>query len=463
MRNILEDLISRQSGYVELRYHEHQTNALMAQKGRIDQASSQTQHGIAVRVLDSGAWGFSSTSIPEASAIQKAIDSARASARQLSRLRKEKIQGLAPADLSTDTYSDAAYTTLQNMSLEEKINHVIKTEQTLAKQHPSIHTAVVRYHEIFEKKIIVTSDGANCMRELVRPEFRTIAFAGQGAEQIIAGRAVGITGGWNELFQHEGCLKIVEETAQEAIDLLKAPHAEGGLKTVILAPSLVGLLCHEAIGHTVEADFVQAGSVAQGMLGKRVGSDLVNLYDAGWPDAGQNPGGLLPFDDEGVRCTPTPIIKNGILSHYLHDRESAAKFNDKARGNARAWTYADEPLIRMTNTWLAPGQSKLEQMISEVPDGLLVMGAGSGQADATGEFMFGASCAREIKNGKLGKLYREVTLSGLAFQVLQTIDAISDTFLWDLGSGYCGKGQAAKVDAGGPHARCKIKVGGRQA
>ena len=462
MRNILEDLISRQSGYVELRYHEHQTNAFMAQKGRIDQASSHTQHRIAVRVLDSGAWGFASTSIPESKAIQQAIDSARASARQLSKLRKNKIEGLAPANLCTDTFSDLGYQELLNMSLEDKIHHVKETEKKLAQQHASIHTAVVRYHEIFEKKIIVTSDGANCMRELVRPEFRTVAFAGQGADQIIAGRAIGITGGWKALFQHEACLKIVEETAQEAVDLLKAGHAKGGLQTVILSPSLVGLLCHEAIGHTVEADFVQAGSVAQGMLGQRVGSDLVNLYDAGMPDQGQYPGGLLPFDDEGVRCQSTPIIKNGILSHYLHDRESAAKFNDQPRGNARAWTYNDEPLIRMTNTWLAPGHSKLEEMIAGVSDGLLVMGAGSGQADATGEFMFGASCAREIKNGKLGKLFREVSLSGLAFQVLQTIDAISDKFLWDLGSGYCGKGQAAKVDAGGPHARCRIKVGGRQ-
>ena len=463
MRKILEDLISRQSGYVELRYHEHQTNALMAQKGRIDQASSQTQHGIAVRVLDAGTWGFASTSIPEAAAIQKAIDSARTSARQLSVLRREKIAGLAEADLSTDSFRDPGYQELLEMSLEDKIRHVKDTEQRLAQQHSSIHTAVVRYNEIFEKKIIVTSDGANCMRELVRPEFRTAAFAGQGAEQIIAGRAIGITGGWKALFQHEACLKIVEETAQEAVDLLKAGHAKGGQQTVILAPSLVGLLCHEAIGHTVEADFVQAGSVAQGMLGQRVGSDLVNLYDSGLPDQGQYPGGLLPFDDEGVRCQSTPIIKNGILSHYLHDRESAAKFQDTPRGNSRAWTYSDEPLIRMTNTWLAPGTSKLEEMISEVANGLLVLGAGSGQADATGEFMFGASCAREIKNGKLGKLYREVSLSGMAFQVLQTIDALSDKFLWDLGSGYCGKGQAAKVDAGGPYARCRVKVGGRQA
>jgi TldD protein len=289
-----------------------------------------------------------------------------------------------------------------------------------------------------------------------------MAFAGEGSEQMIAGRAVGITGGWKELFQHQACQNMVEETAKEAIDLLKAKHAPGGDQTVILAPALVGLLCHEAIGHTVEADFVQAGSVAQGKIGQRVGSELVNIYDSGQPTLGANPAGWIPFDDEGVICQSTPIIEQGILKNYLHDRESAALHSASPKGNARAWSYSDEPLIRMTNTWLAPGTESLEEMISSTENGLLVLGAGSGQADATGEFMFGSSCAREIKNGQLGELFREVTLSGIAFDVLQTVDALSNEFLWDLGSGYCGKGQAAKVDAGGPYARCNIKVGGRQ-
>jgi TldD protein len=462
MQDHLEDIIKKQSGYVELRYHEHQTNALMSQKGRIDQASCHSQKGVGVRVLENGTWGFSSTSLLDEKSIQKTIDTARSSAKALSKLRKNKIEKLAEAKLSQDHLVDPAYHELLDLSLEDKIELVKKNERELANSHSLIHTAVVRYHEIFEKKIIVNTHGANCSKAIVRPEFRMMAFAGEGAEQMIGGRAVGITGGWKDLFAHHSCQNIIEESAKEAIDLLKAKHAPGGEKTVILAPALVGLLCHEAIGHTVEADFVQAGSVAQGKIGDRVGSELVNLYDAGQPHLGTSPGGWMPFDDEGVICEATPIIEAGILKNYLHDRESAAAFGVSPKGNARAWSYSDEPLIRMTNTWLAPGQQTLDEVISQTEDGLLVLGAGSGQADATGEFMFGSSCARQIKNGQLGELYREVTLSGVAFDVLHTVDALSSEFLFDLGSGYCGKGQAAKVDAGGPYARCKVKVGGRQ-
>jgi TldD protein len=101
-------------------------------------------------------------------------------------------------------------------------------------------------------------------------------------------------------------------------------------------------------------------------------------------------------------------------------------------------------------------------MIASTPDGFLIVGAGSGQADATGEFMFGCDYAVEIKGGKLGKKFKEVTISGVAFDVLKTVDAVSSEFLWDLGSGYCGKWQPAKVDAGGPYLRCQITLGGRQ-
>jgi TldD protein len=460
MRSLLQDLIQKQHGFVELRYHQHQSNSLLAQKGRMDQASTQSQAGVGVRVLDSGSWGFSSTSVLTEISIQKAIDNARNAAQQLSKLRNDHIE-LAPAKLSNSSITLTGYEELLNMDLEQKIQRVLHDERQLNAAHQSIHTAAVRYSEIFEHKIIITSDGADAERKLVRPEFRTLAFAGSGSDQVSGGRSLGITGGWEDIFRHPSADNIIEATALETVDMLKARHVDAGTKTVILSPSLVGLLCHEAIGHTVEADFVQSGSVAKGKIGKRVGSELVNLWDGGQPHLGNAPGGQLPFDDEGVVCSSTPIIQNGLLQHYLHDRDSAKRFDDEARGNARAWSYSDEPLIRMTNTYLEPGESRLEDMIEGVEDGLLLTGAGGGQADATGEFMFGCQGAQEIKNGKLGKNFREVTLSGLAFDVLHSIDALSKDFLWDLGSGYCGKGQAAKVDAGGPHARCTLRVGGR--
>ncbi|GAI07032.1 unnamed protein product, partial [marine sediment metagenome] len=131
-------------------------------------------------------------------------------------------------------------------------------------------------------------------------------------------------------------------------------------------------------------------------------------------------------------------------------------------GNARAFEYSDEPLIRMRNTYIEPGNHELEDMILEIKKGYLLKGPMSGQADANAEFMFGVQEAYEIKNGKLGKLLRGATISGQAFEVLNSVDAVSKDFQWDLGSGYCGKKQYAKVDAGGPYLRCKLIIGGRQ-
>ncbi len=131
-------------------------------------------------------------------------------------------------------------------------------------------------------------------------------------------------------------------------------------------------------------------------------------------------------------------------------------------GNARAWEFSDEPLIRMRNTYVEPGDASLEEMIAGLEDGYLLEGPQGGQADATGEFMFGVQKATRIRQGRREGIVRGVTISGIAFDVLKTVDAVSQEFAWDLGAGYCGKFQPAKVDAGGPYLRCQAVLGGRQ-
>jgi TldD protein len=179
-------------------------------------------------------------------------------------------------------------------------------------------------------------------------------------------------------------------------------------------------------------------------------------------DLDPNAGGALLVDDEGVAASVTEIIKDGVLKSYLHNRESAALYDVAPTGNARAWLYRDEPLIRMRNTYIMPGETPLEEIISTTEDGYLVDGPLGGQADATGEFMFGAQKVHRIEKGKITTLFRGATISGQAFDVLKTADAVSKQFRLELGSGYCGKGQPAKVDAGGPYVRCRAILGGIQ-
>ena len=348
-----------------------------------------------------------------------------------------------------------------NRDLDERVDLVLGMEARARASSSQVRTSNCSYNEIYNHKAIVTTDGANVEYRLVRPEFHIRVVTERDGERMSAAESIGVTGGWDCLFRTP--LEVLTDRAtQTAVDLLGAKKPEGGRSTLILAPSIVGLLVHEAIGHTVEADFVQSGSVAAGLLGQRVASELVTLCDSGSSDHLPGAGGTIPVDDEGVLAQRTVVIENGVLKSYLHNRESAAHYGVAPTGNARAWEYADQPLIRMRNTYLEPGQDQLAAMIANTEEGYLLEGPRNGQADATAEFMFGVTSARRIHKGKLGEMVRGVTVTGNAFEVLKTVDAVSQEFQWDLGSGHCGKGQPAKVDAGGPYIRCRATLAGAQ-
>jgi len=310
--------------------------------------------------------------------------------------------------------------------------------------------------------LFVNSEGGWYELHDSKPEFRTTAICMAGGEAVVGIENSGVTGGWKDLFQRRDHIDMAEAAARKATRLLTAKHIRGGRHRVILDPSLVGLLAHEAIGHTVEADFVRSGSIARGMLGKQVASEKVTLADSGASEYRPGAAGTMPVDDEGVKSKRVELIKNGVLSGYLHDRESAAFFGVEPTGNSRAFEHANEPLIRMRNTYIEPGDWSLDEMIKDTEKGVLMKGALNGEADANAEFMFAVQEAYKVERGELGEIYRGVTLSGNAFEVLGTVDAISKEFEWNMGSGYCGKGQWAKVDGGGGHVRCLTLVGGVQ-
>ncbi len=464
MRELLQDIVRKHQGFIELRYHKRIANSFLAQKGRVDVANHAATEGIGVRALVDGAWGFAATSDSSRRGIERAVQEATANATTLAKARGAvgKKLNFDRSRLSQADYIGDGYHELLSMPLQDKLLQVTAYERELSQASSRVQSARCRYSEILEEKAIVTSDGAYCALKIAQPEISLSVITEKDGDRASSQRGAGVQGGWQCLLKHPSLDQAVEQTSKIAHDLLGAKYPDGGLKTVILAPAVVGLLCHEAIGHTVEADFVKSGSVAQGKIGTRVASDLVTLADSGTSPYGAHAAGNLPFDDEGVSTENTVIINRGILSSYLHNRETASEFAVAPTGNARAWLFNDEPIIRMRNTYLLPGQHRLQEMIAEIDDGYLVEGAGSGQADANGEFMFGTGYVYRIKGGKKTELLREATLSGIAFDVLQSVDRVSQEFLWDLGTGYCGKGQAAKVDAGGPYIRCKIAVGGRQ-
>ncbi|MEO0083909.1 MAG: TldD/PmbA family protein [candidate division WOR-3 bacterium] len=461
MIDVFKTLLAYFSGmdYGELRFHERVSTGIAMRHGELEAIANVNYSGVGIRALYQGGWGFSSTSRLDLIDIKKAISDACIAAKVASKGKVNKIVKLAPAKLAKGRFSPIINDPLVNHTLEEKLELVKNTETKLRAASKLIQSARVAYIEQLNKKFIVTTDGAECEILDSKPEFLIFVVAGNGNDMVEALAGLGVTGGWQELFGQRTPDEFIEIVIKRAEALLNAKYPKGEKTTVILDPGLVGLIAHEAIGHTVEADFVSSGAITKDKIGQRVASDFITLFDSG--DEGSAAGTIL-VDDEGVITKKTIIIENGILKSYLHNRQSAEEYGVEPTGNARAFEYSDEPIIRMRNTAIAPGDKTLEEIIDDVKYGYLLKGAKGGQADANAEFMFGVQEAYKIINGKIDELYRGVTISGQAFDVLMSVDAVSKDFKWDMGFGYCGKWQRAKVDGGGPYLRCQAIIGGRQ-
>ncbi|HEV8386756.1 MAG TPA: TldD/PmbA family protein [Nitrososphaera sp.] len=460
----LLSLISFSKGvaYVEARYQSRFMTEVNFVNGELQRMRVVENAGCGIRVLVNGCWGFSSTSEMTADSLKESFTEATSAAQVLANSKKNKVKGLADSKMAKGHFTLKANGKLSDISIDEKVKIVREAEMAARKHSKIIKTASCTYREILDHKLIVNSDGAEVEVCDSKPEFSVVAVARKGVESATAHEGVGITGGWQDLFGTRSHLDFASKAADRAERLLEAKHAKGEKTTIILDPGMVGLLSHEAIGHTVEADFVLSGSVVKNKIGERVASELVTLVDSGSQEMAGNAAGTIMVDDEGVIAGRTAIIENGILKSFLHNRESALIFGTAPTGNARAFQYNDEPLIRMRNTFVEPRSDKLDEMIRETRHGYLVKGARNGQADANGEFMFGAEEAYLIENGELGTLMKGDSISGNAFEVLRSVDMVGDSFQYDIGTGYCGKYQPAKVDGGGPHLRCTAVIGGLQ-
>jgi TldD protein len=453
---------SKSATYVEARYQSRVASEVNFINGELERIRVVENSGCGIRVLVDGCWGFSSTSNISNDALKNSLDQAIAAARTLALTKKNKARGLTESKMIRGTFSTSASSdNLSEVNIDQKVQ-VAKEAEKEARSNKAVKTASCTYRDMIDHKTIINSDGADLEIHDSKPEFSVTAIARKASQSVTAHEGVGITGGWDDLFKKKSHLEYARIASARAAKLLDARHVSGKKTTVILDPAMVGLLSHEAIGHTVEADFVLSGSVVKDKIGIKVASDLVTLVDSGRSEIVNNAGGTIIVDDEGVVAGRTAIIEKGMLKSFLHDRESAMIFGAASTGNARAFQYSDEPLIRMRNTYIEPGDDKLNDMIRETKHGYIIKGARNGQADANGEFMFGAEEVHLIENGEVKELLRGASISGNAFEVLQSVDMVGNEFQYDIGTGYCGKYQPAKVDGGGPYIRCTAVIGGVQ-
>lgn len=441
-----------------LRGHENRNRRVVLLKGNLVQNSRSEGRGINARVNKNGTYGFASIAEYTSEAADKVIKAATENALFLGKHSGRNIA--LPQSYGTGVIPLNA----QIVDVEQKIiiDFCKEIDSYIEKKYTNLTSRTIVYTEDSQDRIIYTSDAYN--GHLVTPRcYIYVMMTAQTKDGVPVEmfKAFGGFGSFHDQFKNiEDLHPEIEKLYQRIMDKAEGVYAQAGYKTVVLGGMMGGMLAHEAVGHTVEADLVKGGSVAGPNLNKRVASDLVTMIDFAHTYDGKMAPLPVYLDDEGTKAEDAVLIKNGILVGYMNDRESAAEYGMKPVGNARGWSFSDEPLIRMRNTCIMPGKNTVEELIESVEDGYYLINSGNGQADLTGEFMFGVTCGYEIKNGKLGKALLDTTVTGVAFEMLKTVDMVSDTVEWS-SSGFCGKKQSMAVGMGGPHMRCKIMIGGR--
>ncbi len=414
--------------------------------------------GISARVYRGGVYGFSSMAEYSVEAAEMVLKAATENAAFMDKHAPAGKPDLPPMPLKTYP----AQADIHDSEQKLYVDFSREVDAYIAKRYPELVSHRLVAMEDSMEKLIVVSDATDA--HIIAPRsyvYVMMTVQTKDGTPVDLFKAFGGKGTFDLNFKDPAALYPgIDALYERLMQKREGVYADAGEKTVILDGMMTGMLSHEAVGHTVEADLVLGGSVAAHSLNKRVASDLVTLTDFAHTAFGAECPLPVYVDDEGTEATDAPLIENGILTGYMNNRETAQHFGMQPQGNARAWSFSDEPLIRMRNTSIHPGSDKLEDMIASIDDGYYLIESNNGQADTTGEFMFGVTMGYEIKGGKLGKALLDTTISGVAFDMLKTVDMVSDTVTW-CSSGFCGKKQPMPVGMGGPALRCKVKIGGR--
>ncbi|NLY90515.1 MAG: TldD/PmbA family protein [Firmicutes bacterium] len=444
--------------YTELRCQENYSLVIGFLQGDNTTNTRLTTCGVSARVYKQGAWGFASYPGISAEGVEFVITTATRNASFLAAEDPRPAYSL-PRGPVTNHRDEPG--TANRPRPEHLVAFLKEIDNYMATKYPSLAGRAVTLNCSELNKTLLTSDGASAYSRLPRSLLKIDMTVEQAGAPVHLQEVFGGRGEFEDLFTTPAHLfPQIDWLYEHLMRKREGVFATAGLKTCILAPEITGILAHEAIGHTCEADLVLGGSIAGSHLGQPVASPLVSLVDFAHTALGETCPVPVFVDDEGTAAQDVPLIDHGVLKGFLHNKESARHFGVAPTGNARAFRFSDEPLIRMRNTAILPGTAELDEMIASLDDGYYLMRASNGQADSTSEFMFGVTLGYEVKNGKLGRAIKDTTISGLAFQVLQTVSEVSREFKW-ISGGMCGKKQLIPVGLGGPALKCQVMIGGR--
>ncbi len=451
---------ARRARYCDVRVVDDRQRALATKNGVVGHAADSESLGVGIRVIAEGAWGFASTDNLSRSAVEaaaaRAVEIARASSRVKQRELALTPEKAVKADWRGPCEIDPFTTSIeQNLALLQRVNDELQSVKgvTLAETNLNFR----RYEQWFW-----SSDGAEIHQSKTTTGAGFAAYAFQGNELSKRSYPNSFGGQYqNRGYELIADLKLVENArriGEEAVALHSAPQCPELTGTVVLDSSQLGLQIHESVGHPIELDRVlgmEANFAGTSFLTLdklrtlRYGSEIVNVVADATEQHG--PGlGTFAYDDEGVPAQCTPIITNGLFTGYLSSRETAAEVGEsRSSGTMRAEGWNRIPLIRMTNISILPGERPLSfaDLIASTDDGIYMQTNRSWSIDDKRyNFQFGCEIGWEIKNGKIGRMVKNPSYSGITTEFWNSMDAICSRDEWTLwGTPNCGKGQPQQV------------------
>ncbi|MEN8108787.1 MAG: metalloprotease TldD, partial [Pseudomonadota bacterium] len=407
--------------------------------GIVKEGSHSIEQGAGVRAISGDKTGFAYSDEIRVPALLEASSAARAIA---SHGREGKLQAWHRGD---ENILYPAIDPLDRMTADEKVALLKKVDAEARRQDPRVREVIVSLAGVHEVMMVAVSDGTLSadVRPLVRFNVNVIVEQNGRREQGNAGG--GGRSDYRFFVDEDRAMGYAREAVCQALVNLDAVDAPAGGMPVVLGPGWPGILLHEAIGHGLEGDFNRKGtSTFAGRVGEQVASPLCTVVDDGTIKGRR---GSLNVDDEGIRTQNTVLIEKGILKGYMQDRMNAGLMGVAPTGNGRRESYAHLPMPRMTNTYMLAGESDPGDIIRSVNRGLYAVNFGGGQVDITsGKFVFTASEAYLIEDGKITAPVKGATLIGSGPEVLKHVSMVGNDLKLDSGVGTCGKeGQSVPV------------------
>ena len=458
LEKVLGDLMGPSIDAGDLYFQSSTKESWVLEDGTVKNGSHSVEQGVGIRAHSGDRTGFAYADELVLPALLQASGAARAIARSGQNRQLQAWKRRSPEALYTAT--DPA----EGLSAQDRVDLLRRIDTYTRSLDSRVDQVMVSLAASFETILVAATDGTFSadVRPLVRLNVNVIAEHKGRREQGNGGGGGRIT--YESLLADNGWQVHADEAVRQALVNLEAGDAPAGVMPVVLGPGWPGVLLHEAVGHGLEGDFNRKGTSAySGRIGELVASRLCTIVDDGTlPDRR----GSLTVDDEGTPGNRTVLIENGVLKGYMQDKLNARLMGASPTGNGRRESFAHLPMPRMTNTYMLPGESEPEEVIESVDKGLYAVNFNGGQVDITsGKFVFAASEAYLIENGRITRPVRGATLIGNGPAAMQRVSMVANDLALDTGVGVCGKeGQSVPVGVGQPTLRIdELTVGGTQA